>query len=235
MDSIALPSGEILPCSRVPLGKGSLSFKARRLEFPSPETARFGPTRVMRMTFVALLLAPVVIVALIIQFADWDLAGKFFGEIFSALAALVGFWGTFTRLETHVLTADHARGTFTARPWVPWPWSQTRRWLLIDIGALQLASRWIANPHDEAKGYVNYEINLVLKTPGGERVHLVTDRHEKRLLWEATQLAAFLKVPLLDHRTLEEPPASATEQSADGTGNPPLLPGSRPDTRTAGH
>jgi len=53
--------------------------------------------------------------------------------------------------------------------------------------------------YSETRPYMTWEINLVLSSPSGQRVHIISHAKEKALREEARQLADFLRVPLLDH------------------------------------
>jgi hypothetical protein len=66
-----------------------------------------------------------------------------------------------------------------------------------DIAAVQICSQRVQP--NEGRDYTAYEVNLVLHTPPGERVHLFGHAKENDLKADARQLADFLNVPLLDH------------------------------------
>ncbi len=65
-----------------------------------------------------------------------------------------------------------------------------------DVAALQICSGIVSNDRNEFK---TFELNLVLLSPTGQRVHLISHSKEDDLRNDAHQLAEFLKVPLIDH------------------------------------
>jgi len=65
-----------------------------------------------------------------------------------------------------------------------------------DVAALQICSGIVK---DTKRVFKTFELNLVLSSPPGRRVSLISHAKEQDLRDDACQLAQFLNVPLLDH------------------------------------
>jgi len=67
---------------------------------------------------------------------------------------------------------------------------------LQDVAAVQVCSGAIGGPNCS---FTTFELNLVLSSPAGERVQIISHGAERDLKNDASRLADFLRVPLLDH------------------------------------
>lgn len=66
-----------------------------------------------------------------------------------------------------------------------------------DVLGIQLLKDF--DDHSEGR-YMNYELNLVLKNPNGERIMLMKNAKEGAVFDAARELSEFLRCRLFDHR-----------------------------------
>jgi hypothetical protein len=122
----------------------------------------------------------------------WLILG--FVTLSDLVVLVVGALGATGRIGKKPIVIDRKSG---------WAWEQKRgsdepagdAIRLRDVAAVQLCSGcWRGQAQ-----YTAFEVNLVLSVPPGNRVNLVSHLSAEPARADAEQLAAFLKVPLLDH------------------------------------
>lgn len=164
----------------------------------------------------------------------FGVVGTVFPMVIGLVFVIIGLRGVFgkTAFGMGAMVFDRRRGlawkegrTASSRWWVPgWLWRfapKVDRRLeeglrLRDVAAVQICSGLTNVPepgkpnYRELTPYWTFEINLVLSSPAGQRVHVASHAAEAALRYDARQLAEFLRVPLLDHSTEqpEQPKAS---------------------------
>lgn len=192
--------------SRTPLSKQSASFRSMVFSFSDPQIAKIRPTAgIWVFSFVfALLGIGVIVLSAVTQseFADMgtpDSGLRGFWKVIPIFRLMVsGIVGvgfvTFSvyfavAAARRTLTFDRRSGTMHAK--------RNRTGLdgkipLRDFAAVQVL------PAGTGEAYT-YEMNLVLSQPAGHRFTVMCHAKEQDLRSDASKLAEFLQVPVLDH------------------------------------
>jgi hypothetical protein len=193
--TMALPDGTALEVAASPLVGRSSVAEQLTLRFPSPDVAAFGSEA--EKSFLSFLL-PTIASFIAFGLVMAVLAGGGFAMLALPVGGIalpvLGLLAVL-RLSRRSIVADRGTGRISLRGRALS--GQTARDIpFADIAAVQVCDAPNRGTEDSR---MLHEINLVLRTPPGERVNLVCSPEGDSVKSDACQLAEFLGVPLWDH------------------------------------
>ena len=189
---VPLGDGRSVCVSAAPFSTASANFRTSKLVRVSPDVVEIRPTTGSRILWGASLGVGLMGLAMTVGVI---MSGPLFGALITGpvgvtfvTIALLGLSGRFGSVRV--------RADRTSRALTVGRGAAERRHPFDDLAALQVCSRAVANAKHP---YVAFELNLILTDPPGERISLTCHANSEALQRDATDLAEFLGVPLLDH------------------------------------